>query len=199
MTLGYHARHSDGSFLHAELMRGEASIFAVSESDDGEIAQSMLASRRPTMSYGINLDDDDQLAHAYRTLAEGGHILRELGQLPWSPRSADLVDRYGVCWYLYVSQHRPGRVRHRARPGGGGRPLPRRRPGAAAGVPGARAGDGRGVALGSRRPVPGRAAGRRGAARRAARGAAARSVGRRSPALSGGPQPRGARDGYPDR
>ena len=107
MTLGYNVKNSDGSFLHAELLKGEASIFAVSENNDEEIVRSMLASKQPTMSYGINLDNDDELNHAYEILIEGGHILRELGSLPWSPSSADIVDKYGVCWYIYVSQHRP--------------------------------------------------------------------------------------------
>jgi uncharacterized glyoxalase superfamily protein PhnB len=107
MTLGYNAKNSDGSFLHAELLKGGESIFAVSENNDEEIVRSMLTSMRPTMSYGINLDNDDELNHAYKILTAGGHILRELGSLPWSPCSADIVDKYGVCWYLYVSQHRP--------------------------------------------------------------------------------------------
>jgi len=107
MELGYNAKNEDGSFLHAELLKGGKSIFAVSENNDEEIVRSMLATSRPTMSYGINLDSDDELKHAYETLAEGGHVLRELGSLPWSPSSADVVDKYGVCWYIYVSQHRP--------------------------------------------------------------------------------------------
>lgn len=108
MTLGYNVKNSDGSFLHAELCKGDDSIFAVSENNDEEIATSMLTTKQPTMSYGINLDNDDELQHAYETIIEGGHILRELGSLPWSPSSADIVDKYGVCWYIYVSQHRPG-------------------------------------------------------------------------------------------
>jgi PhnB protein len=107
MTLGYNAKNADGSFLHAELHKGENSIFAVSENSEEEIIQAMLTSNRPTMSYGVNLDNDDELNHAYKILAEGGHILRELGPLPWSPGSADIVDKYGVYWYIYVSQHRP--------------------------------------------------------------------------------------------
>ena len=107
MTVGYNVKNSDGSFLHAELLKGEQAIFAVSENNDEEIVRSMLASKQPTMSYGINLDNDAELNHAYKTLIEGGHILRELGSLPWSPCSADIVDKYGVCWYIYVSQHRP--------------------------------------------------------------------------------------------
>jgi len=107
MTLGYNVKNSDGSFFHAELLKGEESIFAVSENNDEEIARAMVASKRPTMSYGINLDNNDELNQAYTLLVEGGHILRELGSLPWSPCSADIVDKYGVCWYIYVSQHRP--------------------------------------------------------------------------------------------
>ncbi len=107
MTLGYNVKNSDGLFLHAELLKEEQLIFAVSENNDEEIVRSMLASKQPTMSYGINLINDDELHHAYKILVEGGHILRELGSLPWSPSSADIVDKYGVCWYIYVSQHRP--------------------------------------------------------------------------------------------
>ncbi|HAH62465.1 MAG TPA: hypothetical protein DCL73_10255 [Treponema sp.] len=59
------------------------------------------------MSLGVNLNNNEELNHAYGKLTEGGHILRALGKLPWSPRSADLVDKYGVCWYIYVSQHKP--------------------------------------------------------------------------------------------
>jgi PhnB protein len=108
MTLGYNAKNEDGTYLHAELLKGEKSIFAVSENKlDETIARSMLASNWPTMSYGINLDSNEELEHAYKILSEGGHILRELSSLPWSPSSADVVDKYGVYWYIYVSQHRP--------------------------------------------------------------------------------------------
>jgi PhnB protein len=107
MTVGYNVKNSDGSFLHAELMKGQQSIFAVSENNDADITRSMLEAQRPTMSYGLSLNSDDDLHHAYHRLIQGGHILRELGSLPWSPNSADIVDKYGVCWYIYVSQHRP--------------------------------------------------------------------------------------------
>ena len=107
MDLGYNAKNDDGTYLHAELLKGGDSIFAVSENDDEVIARSMLASKRPTMSYGINLDNEEELDHAYKALSEGGHVLRGLGALPWSPASADVVYKYGVYWYIYVSQHRP--------------------------------------------------------------------------------------------
>lgn len=107
MSLGYHAKNEAGSYLHAELMKDGKTIFAVSESSDETIARAMLNARWPTMSLGVNLDNEDELKYAYALLIEGGHILRPLGPLPWTPLSADVVDRYGVCWYLHVSQHRP--------------------------------------------------------------------------------------------
>ena len=106
MTLGYNAKNKDGSYLHAELLKNGNSIFAVSESSDDAIVKTMLSTQYPTMSYGINFDSDEELDHAYSMLIEGGRILRPLGPLPWSPCSADVVDRFGVYWYIYVSQHR---------------------------------------------------------------------------------------------
>ena len=107
MELGYNAKNSDGTYLHAELMKEGQSIFAVSENTDEALVQAMLKSERPTMSYGLNLGSNAELEHAFQVLSAGGHVLRALGPLPWTPLSADLVDRYGVCWYIFVSQHRP--------------------------------------------------------------------------------------------
>jgi PhnB protein len=107
MTLGYNAKHDNGSYLHAELEKGGKSVFAVSESDNEPIRRAMLSTGAPTMSLGVDLDNDEELRHAYAALTQEGHVLRPLGELPWSPLSADVVDKFGVCWYLYVSQHKP--------------------------------------------------------------------------------------------
>lgn len=107
MTIGYNVKNEDGTYLHAEIERTGQCGFAVSESGDLETRASMITARQPTMSLGLSLDSNAQLEHAFEVLSAGGHVLRELGPLPWTPLSADLVDRYGVCWYLYVSQHRP--------------------------------------------------------------------------------------------
>lgn len=107
MTVGYHAKHENGTYLHAELEKDGRSIFAVSESEDEPIRNAMLQARQPTVSLGLSLPSDDDLRQAYQKITADGRVLRPLGSLPWSPFSADVVDRYGVCWYLYVSQHKP--------------------------------------------------------------------------------------------
>lgn len=107
LSLGYNAKNADGTDLHAELQRDGQTIIAVSESDERDIRAAMLASPQPTVSLGVNLDTDEELRHAFDVLSAGGHVIRPLGPLPWTPLSADLVDKYGVCWYIFVSQHKP--------------------------------------------------------------------------------------------
>jgi len=107
MVIGYNVKHENGTYLHAELGKSGNSIFAVSESSDEVIKKAMMVSNQPTMSLGINLDNYEELNHAYTEIIKDGHVLRPLGTLPWSPCSADVVDKYGVCWYIYVSQHKP--------------------------------------------------------------------------------------------
>lgn len=107
MKIGYNAKYEDGTYLHAELEKDGNSIFAVSESNDEVIRKVMLTTNKPTISLGVNLNNNEELNHAFSILSNGGHVLRPLGELPWSPYSADLVDKYGVCWYIYVSQHKP--------------------------------------------------------------------------------------------
>lgn len=107
MSLGYNVKNPDGSYLHAELLRDGNSIFAVSESPDEGFLNLMLNAQCPTMSYGINFDNDEELKFAYSMLCNGGHVLKPLGPLPWTPAAADVVDKFGVYWYIYVSQHRP--------------------------------------------------------------------------------------------
>lgn len=107
MTIGYSAKNENGTFLHAELEKNGKSVFAVSETTDELFREKVLVAKQPTMSLGIDLDNNEELYYAYSEVIKDGHILRSIGELPWSPCSADVVDKYGVCWYIYVSQHKP--------------------------------------------------------------------------------------------
>lgn len=107
MTLGYHVRHSDGTFLHAELEKNGRCVFSVSESGDTAVAKALLAAQTPPVNCGIDFDSEDEIRHAYVLLAEEGHVLRKPGPLPWSDYSADVVDKYGVSWFITLPNHRP--------------------------------------------------------------------------------------------
>ncbi len=106
MTLGYNEKFQDGTYMHAVLLRDGHEVFDVSESQNDDFVNVMLSSSlnesRPTMSYGINFDNEDEVRKAYSMLIEGGKVLFPLGSLPWSPCCADVVDKYGVYWYITV-------------------------------------------------------------------------------------------------
>ena len=107
LTLGYHETNPDGSFMHAELQKDGKEVFAVSESGNTAFREAMLATKLPTMSYGIDFETEAEIEKAYGMLRDGGHVLRALGPLPWSPCSADVVDRFGVYWYIYIPEPHP--------------------------------------------------------------------------------------------
>ena len=106
MTLGFNENFPDGTYMHAVLLRDGHEVFSVSESQNESFVNVMLTSSlkesRPTMSYGINFDNEDEVKKAYSILAEGGEVLFPLGPLPWSSCCDDVVDKYGVYRYITV-------------------------------------------------------------------------------------------------
>ncbi|HML22600.1 MAG TPA: VOC family protein [Aggregatilinea sp.] len=103
--LGYNVKHPDGTFLHAEIMVNGESFLAVGEAGDDFMTE--VFPKYPAMSFGMVLDDEDAVRKAYEVLSEGAAVCTPLRVLPWSDCCADIVDRFGVYWYLTVPQHRP--------------------------------------------------------------------------------------------
>ncbi|WP_327196402.1 VOC family protein [Paenibacillus sp. FSL R7-269] len=106
LTLGYHEKFPDGTFMHASSLRDGQEIFAVSESHNETLVNLMRSSSlegsRPTMNYGISFEREEEVKKAYEMLAKGGTALFPLGALPWSSCCAEVVDKYGVYWYITV-------------------------------------------------------------------------------------------------
>ena len=57
--------------------------------------------------YDVELADEAAIRRAVDMLSPGGEVKRPVGSLPWSPCCAEVVDRFGVWWYLTVEQHQP--------------------------------------------------------------------------------------------
>lgn len=106
LELGYHETFPDGSYMHAVLAKDGEEIFCVSESKNDAFVQTMLRSSlkdsRPTMSYGLNFAGEAEVRHAYDLLAKEGTVMFPIGSMPWSACCAEVVDKYGVYWYLTV-------------------------------------------------------------------------------------------------
>ena len=79
-------------------------VFALSEAPTSSLVKFIheTASDKvvPIASHGIDFDMEEELKKAYELLIEGGIVIRPLGPLPWDTLSADIVDKFGVCWYL---------------------------------------------------------------------------------------------------
>jgi PhnB protein len=104
LTLGFHVKYPDGTYMHAVLARDGEEVFAVSESRNDAFVDMMLNSdwekARPTMSYGLSFSSENEVRKAYAMLCEGGTVLTPIGPLPWTASSANVVDRFGVLWYI---------------------------------------------------------------------------------------------------
>lgn len=106
MTLGYHVRFENGTFMHAELQKDGKTVFCVCDHNNEELVAHMRRQAEngisPVTSLGIDFRTEEEVRKAYEYLIKEGTICREIGELPWSKCSADVLDKYGVYWYIYV-------------------------------------------------------------------------------------------------
>ena len=100
LKLGYHVLNKDGSYFHSELYKDGETGFAVVES-------SSFVSTVIPVQLGFTFDEKDELMHAFNILSKDGNVIMDICELPWSPCAAEVVDKFGIRWYLTVPQHRP--------------------------------------------------------------------------------------------
>lgn len=104
-ALGYNVRNDDGTFMHAELYLNGQLLLALSESgsDIGiENIKRYSPTDYPTMNFCVKFENGEAVKKAYDVLKEGGNILLPLGPLPWSACCANVIDRFGIFWYINV-------------------------------------------------------------------------------------------------
>lgn len=106
LSLGYNEKFPDGTYMHAELQKNGMNVFAVSESKNKALVSALHEFAKsgvpPTTSIGLKFDTEDEIELAYHMLIAEGVVCRTLGPLPWSVCSADVLDKYGVYWYIYM-------------------------------------------------------------------------------------------------
>ena len=100
LELGYHVKNADGSYFHSELYRDGKEVLSVVESTDDVHANTVAC-------LGYTFDTEEALHHAFDRLSEGGKVKMPIQELPWSPCAAEVIDKFGVWWYLTTPQHRP--------------------------------------------------------------------------------------------
>ncbi len=100
MELGYHVKNPDGTFFHAELYKNGQEILSVVESSSDNKQEHIV-------QLGIIFDSEAEVQKAYTLLSDGGTIKTPIGPMPWSPCAAEVIDKFGVLWYITAPQHRP--------------------------------------------------------------------------------------------
>ncbi len=100
LELGYHVLNKDGSYFHSELCKDGEEVISVVEADTSVVMENPV-------ELGYTFSDKDKLLKAFRVLSKEGKIMMDVCTLPWSPCAAQVIDRFGIRWYLTVKQHRP--------------------------------------------------------------------------------------------
>ena len=100
LELGYHVLNDDGSFFHSELCENDEPVIAVVEAN-------AAASGYNPVQLGYTFESAAELTRAFGLLSDGGNVLMAICSLPWSDCAAEVVDRFGIRWFLSVPQHRP--------------------------------------------------------------------------------------------
>ena len=100
LELGYHVKNPDGTYFHSELNKNGQEILTVVESSNENVQEH-------TVQLGIIFDNEAEVQNAFALLSNGGTVKTPIGPMPWTPCAAEVVDRFGVLWYITAPQHRP--------------------------------------------------------------------------------------------
>ena len=94
----------DGNIWHHVLARGGENIISLSEDKylPDELIRNYPDDIRPLMLFGVVFENEDDLRRAFTLLSVDGNPCAGLKTEPHSVISCDVIDKFGVFWYLYV-------------------------------------------------------------------------------------------------
>jgi PhnB protein len=100
LTLGYHVKNADGTYFHSELYQDGVELLNVIEAPGDTAAGNVV-------QLAVTLADAAAVEKAFALLSEGGVVKTAITPMPWSPCAGEVVDRFGVWWYLTAPMHHP--------------------------------------------------------------------------------------------
>jgi len=95
---------SDGKIWHCVLQKNGEEYFSISEEKylPEMLIKEYPKETRPVMLFEIEFANEDELKKAFELLSKDGNPCAGLKVEPWSKLSCDVIDRFGVFWYLIV-------------------------------------------------------------------------------------------------
>ena len=95
-----YVKNPDGTYFHSELYKDGEEVLSIIELRNEAV-------QTHTVCIGVTLDNEAEVQKAYALLCRGGIIKTPIGPLPWSPCASEIIDRFGIWWYITAPQHRP--------------------------------------------------------------------------------------------
>ena len=90
-------------YEHCELSVNDELILAVSETSELYDVSVIHQMKLQTMTFNAyELGSVEAVKNAYDILCEGGLVLEEIHEVPWSKCCATVIDKYGVCWWIAI-------------------------------------------------------------------------------------------------
>ena len=91
------------AYEHCELSVNGEGILAVAEAPEPYDVSIIHRMKLQTMTFNaFELGSEEAVRNALDVLRDGGIVIEEIHELPWSKCCATVIDRYGVCWWLGI-------------------------------------------------------------------------------------------------
>ena len=99
--ISFQIKDEKSAYAHCELSVGGKGILALSEApDDCDTSKKEV---RQTMAFNaFELGSKEAVQRAFDVLSEDGKVLKALGSVPWNEFCADVIDKYGVFWWIAI-------------------------------------------------------------------------------------------------
>ena len=91
------------AYEHCELSVNGEGILAAAEAQEPYDVSEIHRMKLQTMTFNaFELGSEDAVRNAFDVLKEGGVVIDEIHELPWSKCCATVIDKYGVCWWIGI-------------------------------------------------------------------------------------------------
>ncbi len=97
-------KNADGTeYEHCELSVDGEGFLAVAEAKNPCDVEFIHKMKWETMTFNVfEMGTEERVRRAFDVLSDGGAVLDEIHELPWSKCCATVIDKYGVCWWIAI-------------------------------------------------------------------------------------------------
>ncbi len=90
-------------YEHCELSVDGERFLALSEAQNPCDVAFVHKMKWETMTFNVfEMGTEERVRRAFDVLRDGGVVLEEIHEVPWSKCCATVIDKYGVCWWIAI-------------------------------------------------------------------------------------------------